>query len=602
METANSMRQDTVEMLRRFAPAFVPDEGNLPAIADAARWLCVPGGSTLLEKGEPSDTIYFVLSGLLGAWIGSAGTPDKMVRRLGPGEILGEMGCITGEPRSATVRALRSTELIAVDWRDIERIATTDPGILLSFCRTVIHRLVQSEQGRTPTFRPRSFALMPINEGIDLRSFGERFKAALGLIGSTFLVSREECQNMTGDELFQLEISHQHVIYLAERANPAWSKLCLGQADTVLMVAHGNRPPQTTINPKDVYRPGIPFVLVLSWDNEVQPAKTAEWTRAAGASRHFHIRRSSDMERMARTPDRTRLRARALGRRGSRPRSYRCCAGVARERHQRRRGDGHQHRCFDRRRRRTGVGHALPAGAGTSVLPRESAIRNHDPTAFAFGRAQHEGVSRALVRRAADRRYSDPYSCVSTNLYAAQIAVHQSGSLQLWTRASAAVPGVFPPVVIGETVYVDGGVLNNMPSDLIRDTGAGFVLGVDVGAGAVPPQAEATAAMLTGAETNLTEQLDVGCAFTARMPLNILELLIRVGCLGDEARWGLRRKQCDVLIGTAVVELRSPELQGLYADHRDRLSGCPRRASANEQTARTILALPMRASPRAQRR
>jgi NTE family protein len=141
-------------------------------------------------------------------------------------------------------------------------------------------------------------------------------------------------------------------------------------------------------------------------------------------------------------------------------------------------------------------------------------------------------VRTSLARWFGDLQIEDtpiPYSCVSTNLNTATLAVHQAGSLQLWTRASAAVPGVFPPVVVGETVHVDGGVLNNMPSDLIRETGAGFVLGVDVGAGATPPQQD----------INL---------LSSRVPLNILELLIRVGCLGDDARWALRRKQCDVLI------------------------------------------------------
>ena len=73
-----------------------------------------------------------------------------------------------------------------------------------------------------------------------------------------------------------------------------------------------------------------------------------------------------------------------------------------------------------------------------------------------------------------------PYACVSTNLNSAELAVHQSGDLRQWIAASMAVPGVFPPVVVDGFVHVDGGVLNNMPSDLIRNNGAGFIIGVDV--------------------------------------------------------------------------------------------------------------------------
>jgi NTE family protein len=550
MDTVNSMRQQTVEMLRRFAPAFAPDEDNIPAIADAARWLCVPGGSTLFEKGEPSDTIYFVLSGLLGVWIGPGDSTEKMVRRLGPGEMLGEMGCITGEPRSATVRALRSTELIAIAWADIERIATKDPAILLSFCRTVIQRLVQSEQGRTPTFRPRSFALASAGEGIDLRAVGERFKEALGQIGRTFLVTRAECQNMTGDQLFQLETTHEHIIYVAEQDNPAWSKLCLGQADTILMVAKGEGSPTTKADPKDLVRPGIPSALILVWDRDIQPAKTAQWIKAIGAQRHFHVRGASDMRRMSRL-----LTGRAFG--------LVLSGGGAR---------GLAHIGIARALKENGIDIDLVMGTSIGALIGAGVALEWDTPhllerAHQFCRANQlfeitiprlsllagRNVRGSLLRWFGDLQIEDtpiPYSCVSTNLNEAKVAVHQAGSLQLWIRASAAVPGVFPPVVVGDIVHVDGGVLNNMPSDLIRDSGAGFVLGADVGAGAVPPEVEAAANVaVSQAEASApTLTPDAACVLSPRMPLNILELLIRVGCLGDEARWGLRRKQCDVLI------------------------------------------------------
>ncbi len=79
-------------------------------------------------------------------------------------------------------------------------------------------------------------------------------------------------------------------------------------------------------------------------------------------------------------------------------------------------------------------------------------------------------------------------------------------------------------------VHVDGGVLNNMPSDLIREHGAGFVVGVDL--------ADAAAAAVAGKPF----------PWPSGPRLNILELLARVGCIGDEQRSAMRRKDCDVLI------------------------------------------------------
>ncbi|MGM9451259.1 patatin-like phospholipase family protein, partial [Klebsiella sp. K47] len=47
-------------------------------------------------------------------------------------------------------------------------------------------------------------------------------------------------------------------------------------------------------------------------------------------------------------------------------------------------------------------------------------------------------------------------------------------------RASISIPGVMPPVVMNGQVLVDGAVLRNFPSDLMRRLNSGPVVGVDV--------------------------------------------------------------------------------------------------------------------------
>ena len=126
-----------------------------------------------------------------------------------------------------------------------------------------------------------------------------------------------------------------------------------------------------------------------------------------------------------------------------------------------------------------------------------------------------------------------PYSCVSTNLNTVDVSVHQSGNLCTWIRASSAIPGVFPPVIVDGMVHVDGGVLNNLPTDLIRKQGAGYVVGVEVGGGDIW-------------RLNSHSQQPAPESDWAR--LNILELLTRVGSIGDEAQAKTRRKQCDILL------------------------------------------------------
>jgi predicted acylesterase/phospholipase RssA len=70
---------------------------------------------------------------------------------------------------------------------------------------------------------------------------------------------------------------------------------------------------------------------------------------------------------------------------------------------------------------------------------------------------------------------------VSANLTNASVFVHRQGSLRRSLRASTSCPGVCPPVIMDGNLLVDGGVLKNLPTDIMRDMcEGGAVVGVDV--------------------------------------------------------------------------------------------------------------------------
>ena len=62
------------------------------------------------------------------------------------------------------------------------------------------------------------------------------------------------------------------------------------------------------------------------------------------------------------------------------------------------------------------------------------------------------------------------------------------GSVLEAALATSAFPGVLPPVVIGHRCLVDGGVLDNLPIDLVRSLGAGRVIAVDVSSDSCPEE------------------------------------------------------------------------------------------------------------------
>jgi len=74
-----------------------------------------------------------------------------------------------------------------------------------------------------------------------------------------------------------------------------------------------------------------------------------------------------------------------------------------------------------------------------------------------------------------------PYRAVATNLVNGDIVVLDQGSLSVAMRASMSVPGVFDPISLGDEVLVDGGLVRNLPVDIVRDMGADIVVAVNVG-------------------------------------------------------------------------------------------------------------------------
>lgn len=73
-----------------------------------------------------------------------------------------------------------------------------------------------------------------------------------------------------------------------------------------------------------------------------------------------------------------------------------------------------------------------------------------------------------------------PFACVAVDLVSGRPVVMNKGSLPLAMRASMSIPGVFAPVETDGMVLVDGGALNNLPTNVVRDMGADILIGIDL--------------------------------------------------------------------------------------------------------------------------
>jgi predicted acylesterase/phospholipase RssA len=71
------------------------------------------------------------------------------------------------------------------------------------------------------------------------------------------------------------------------------------------------------------------------------------------------------------------------------------------------------------------------------------------------------------------------FFCVSTNLTTSELVINRRGPVWKAVRTSSAVPGMIKPVLHNRELFVDGGVINNLPGDIIRQE-CGVLIVVDV--------------------------------------------------------------------------------------------------------------------------
>jgi NTE family protein len=464
------------------------DPELLSEIAGEIEWFSLPGGTTLFDAGEPADAVYFVITGCLGAYVTEPGGARRFLGRIVAGESVGEMALISGKPRSATVVALRDSEMGRWSKQAFEHLMLHHPQGLLRIAQLTVQRLetLQQQQGRTQRTALKTFAVIPHDFEVDAVSFATELVGSLNRFGRAELIWDVRGSEHTTHWFHNVERANDFVVYVTDPQPTAWSKLCLRQADSLLLLARAdgeavewralseNREPRLQEHRAE---------LVLLHDDAIAPGAARRWLDVTKNLPHHHVRSPADTARLARL-----LTGRGIG--------LTLSGGGAR---------GFAHIGVMRALAEANI--PIDAVGGTSIgaiiAGGVAAGWNYEEMVFHIRRTfvdtnplndytfplislvSGRKVSRLLRQEFGDVHIEDlalPYFCVSANLTTGHSSIHRSGELWRWLRASVAIPGVLPPVFSKGEVYVDGATINNLPVDIMRDLGRGPVIGVDVGA------------------------------------------------------------------------------------------------------------------------
>jgi NTE family protein len=110
-------------------------------------------GEVVCEEGDPGHTFYVVVTGELEVW--SSGDSPRLLNRLGPGDVLGEMSLLFEGRRTATVRVSRSARLLSLDRPAFNRFFAQNPRVLHYFSALLSHRLAANARDDTVGDRTR---------------------------------------------------------------------------------------------------------------------------------------------------------------------------------------------------------------------------------------------------------------------------------------------------------------------------------------------------------------------------------------------------------------------------------------------------------------
>ena len=143
-DVANLTAAQRMELLAR-VPLFAELEADdLAGVAALFEERSFRKGEEICREGEPGDTFFVVASGELEV---RGGPERRLLNRLGPGEVLGEMALLFEDRRTATVQAARSARLLVLGRADFNRFFAGNPRILLHFSRLLSQRLAANARG-----------------------------------------------------------------------------------------------------------------------------------------------------------------------------------------------------------------------------------------------------------------------------------------------------------------------------------------------------------------------------------------------------------------------------------------------------------------------
>ncbi|XP_027053667.1 patatin-like phospholipase domain-containing protein 7 isoform X1 [Pocillopora damicornis] len=518
----------------------------------ALDWMHVEAGRAVYRQGEQSNCIYIVLNGRLRSVVTSSNGKKELDREAGRGELVGVVEVLTQAPRATTVHAIRDTELAVLPDGLLNTIKRHFPQVVTRLIHLLGERLLgqyRRSYARSETLLENhlpvdnqifggsnlgTVAIIPASEDVPVSNFSFELSLALHTIGPTLLLTSSLVRSRLGSSamdsmneyrlsswLGQQEDLHRIVLYQADTFMSAWTKRCIRQADSIVIVGVADGSPAVGQLEKQLENIGVRSQKELILLHREDGAKgfrishTVDWLNARGwICAHHHVRcakkifgrrplseryaqnpaayplpeRNSDFSRLARRLTGTSIGL-ILGGGGARGLSH---VGVIKALEE----AGIPIDMVGGTSMGSFVGATYAETADVNRMCQKVREWSMDMTSlfkkildltYPFtSMFSGSGFNASIRSSFGERQIEDlllPYFCITTDITSSRMRVHTDGCLWRYVRASMSLSGYLPPLCDPKDghLLLDGGYVNNLPADVMKTMGAQTIIAIDVG-------------------------------------------------------------------------------------------------------------------------
>ncbi len=479
------MVKTLAEIIKSCSVFSTLEEADLQALSSLASVIEIKEGETLFHRGDNSRDAYIIISGKLVATTATPTTRGELIGYLMPNELVGEMSLLAADvPRSLTITASADSTLLQIHQADFEHYCLNKPKVAFKMLEIIIKRTQGVIRHLEKPMRAQFIAFLPADEAVNLEEVIIQLKSCTSHNPKVVILQETDIKanaDNLGHLFLNLKQQFEYVLYpISIEEQNLTTDILIKYADKIVLFGYGDQKADMSptslnlLNSRQHYAHVRNELVLLYKNSELRPFDTRNWLKHANFFRHHHIYldQIGDIQRLGRF-----MTGKAIG----------LVLGGGGTR-------GWAH--IGALKALMDANIPIDAVAGTSVGSVAGGCYLSTPN-FESLHSKYQRLQKIVLKSLSLRELTlplislfsgksattitrqefdfciedlpKPFFCISCNITKKEQTIHKHGKLWEIIRASASLPGIVPPTLIDKQLHVDGGVVNNLPVNIMSE-------------------------------------------------------------------------------------------------------------------------------------